>query len=53
MDYFEKKQWARAICSLLAALVITLFLSGIIGGKEMTYQLPDANAPVAADENGK
>ena len=44
MNSFEKRQWARLICCVLAVIAATLFLTGIIGGKEMTYQLPAAQA---------
>ena len=42
MDYFAKKQWIRiAVCVVLLA-VVTLFMTGVIGGgKEVTYTLPD------------
>ena len=39
MNEFKKKQGTRIALSLLAVAVAVLFLTGIIGGKAMTYQL--------------
>ncbi len=37
--HLDQKQWVRIICCAAAVLVAALFLSGIIGGKNMTYHL--------------
>ena len=51
MDYFAKKQWIRiAVCVVLLA-VVTLFMTGVIGGrKEVTYTLPDETQEAQAGE---
>ncbi len=51
MDYFAKKQWIRiAVCVVLLA-VVTLFMTGVIGGrKEVTYTLPDEKQEAQAGE---
>ena len=46
MNEFKRKQWARIGLSLIAVIVATLFLTGIIGGEHMTYSLTEkADAP--------
>ena len=42
----KKKQWTRIILSLIAVIVAALFLTGIIGGKPMTYQLEEPLTPM-------
>ena len=51
MNYFEKKQWIRLSVCAVIVIVAALFLTGIIGGKHMTYQMPDA-AGKAGDGEG-
>ena len=46
MNVFKKKQWTRIILSLIAVIVAALFLTGIIGGKPMTYQLEEPLTPM-------
>ena len=46
MNVFKKKQWTRIILSLIAVIVAALFLTGIIGGKPMTYQLKEPLTPM-------
>ncbi len=46
MNEFKKKQWARIGLSLIAAVVATLFLTGIIGGEAMTYQVKEPLTPM-------
>jgi len=37
MNEFKRKQWTRIGLSLLALIAATLFLSGIIGGKNLVF----------------
>ena len=39
MNYFEKKQWIRLILCMIVLAAVSLFLSGIIGGEHLTYNL--------------
>ena len=41
MNYFEKKQWIRLGICVVVLIAVSLFLTGIIGGKNLTYQLPE------------
>jgi len=52
MNEFKRKQWARIGLSLVAVAVAVLFLTGIIGGKAMTYQLGVNENAVSASEKG-
>ena len=52
MNEFKKKQGTRIALSLLAVAVAVLFLTGIIGGKAMTYQLGVNENAVTAVEKG-
>ena len=44
MNEFKRKQWTRIGLSLIAVIVAALFLTGIIGGKPMTYRLVDVRS---------
>ena len=47
MNNFEKRQWVRLILCVLVLIAVSLFLTGIIGGEHMTYNLTEkANGPV-------
>ena len=46
MNEFKRKQWTRIGLSLIAVVVATLFLTGIIGGKAMTYQVEEPLTPM-------
>ena len=46
MNEFKKKQWTRIALSLIAVIVAVLFLTGVIGGKPMTYQLEEPLTPM-------
>ena len=51
MNNFEKRQWVRLILCALVLIAVSLFLTGIIGGEHMTYNLAEkANGPAV---NGK
>ena len=39
MNYFEKKQWIRLILCMIVLAAVSLFLSGIIGGEHLTYNM--------------
>ena len=52
MNNFKRKQWARIGLSLVAVAVAVLFLTGIIGGKPMTYQIGVNENAVSAAEKG-
>ena len=39
MNYFEKKQWIRMVLCVIVLLGISLYLSGVIGGEHLTYNL--------------
>ncbi len=52
MNVFKKKQWTRIGLSLVAVIAATLFLTGIIGGQDMTYKLGENAAAVTAAEQG-
>ncbi len=52
MNEFKRKQWARIGLSLVAVAVAVLFLTGIIGGKPMTYQIGVNENAVSAAEKG-
>ena len=41
MNEFKRKQWTRIGLSLVAVVLASLFLAGIVGGKPMTYRLVD------------
>ena len=41
MNYFEKKQWIRLAVCAVVLVVASLFLTGIIGGEHLKYQLAD------------
>ena len=46
MNNFEKRQWVRLILCALVLIAVSLFLTGIIGGEHMTYNLAEkANGP--------
>ena len=46
MNNFEKRQWVRLILCVLVLIAVSLFLTGIIGGEHMTYNLTEkANGP--------
>ena len=38
-NYFEKKQWIRMVLCVIVLLGISLYLSGVIGGEHLTYNL--------------
>ena len=44
MNEFKRKQWTRIGLSLVAVILASLFLAGIVGGKPMTYRLVDARS---------
>ena len=46
MNVFQKKQWTRIGLSLIAVIVAVLFLTGVIGGKPMTYQVEEPLTPM-------
>jgi formate-dependent nitrite reductase cytochrome c552 subunit/major membrane immunogen (membrane-anchored lipoprotein) len=46
MNYFRKKQATRIGVSILAVAVAVIFLTGIIGGKAMTYQVKEPLTPM-------
>ena len=46
MNEFKRKQWARIGLSLIAVVVAVLFLTGVIGGKAMTYQVEEPLTPM-------
>ena len=46
MNVFKKKQWTRIGLSLIAVIVAVLFLTGIIGGKPLTYQVEEPLTPM-------
>ncbi len=37
MDYFEKKQWLRLIICAVVVIAIVLLVTGVIGGKNLTF----------------
>ena len=47
MNNFEKKQWLRLILCVLVLIAASLFLTGIIGGEHMTYNLADSAPAVS------
>ena len=46
MNEFKRKQWTRIGLSLVAVIVAVLFLTGVIGGKPMTYQVEEPLTPM-------
>ena len=55
MDFFEKKQWIRIAVCVVAVAVITLFLTGVFGGKDKltSYQLaPEGASAEETAESG-
>ena len=46
MNYFRKQQWIRIALSVVVVAVVTLFLTGVIGGKPMTYQAEEPLTPM-------
>ena len=46
MNEFKRKQWIRIGLSIAAVLVAVLFLTGIVGGKSMTYQVEEPLTPM-------
>ena len=46
MNEFKRKQWTRIGLSLIAVVVAVLFLTGVIGGKAMTYQIEEPLTPM-------
>ncbi|MBR6965650.1 MAG: ammonia-forming cytochrome c nitrite reductase subunit c552 [Clostridia bacterium] len=46
MNEFKRKQWSRIGLSLIAVVLAVLFLTGIIGGKAMTYQVKEPLTPM-------
>ena len=46
MNYFRKKQATRIGVSILAVAVAVIFLTGIIGGKPLTYQVEEPLSPM-------
>ena len=52
MNEFKKKQWARIGLSLIALIAASLFLTGLAGGKNMTYRIGDGAPEVTASEQG-
>ena len=46
MNEFKRKQWLRIGASIVALLVATLFLGGVIGGKPMTTQVQEPLTPM-------
>ena len=46
MNEFKRKQWTRIGLSLIAVIVAVLFLTGVIGGKPMTYQVEEPLTPM-------
>ena len=46
MNVFQKKQWTRIGLSLVAVIIAVLFLTGVIGGKPMTYQVEEPLTPM-------
>ena len=46
MNYFRKKQATRIGVSILAVAVAVIFLTGIIGGKPLTYQVEEPLTPM-------
>ncbi len=41
MNNFEKRQWVRLILCVLVLIAVSLFLTGILGGAHMTYNLAE------------
>jgi uncharacterized protein with FMN-binding domain len=52
MNEFKRKQWTRIALSVIAVAVAALFLTGIIGGQNMTYRLGENASAVTASEQG-
>lgn len=46
MNEFKRRQWTRIGLSLIAVIVCVLFLTGVIGGKAMTYQVKEPLTPM-------
>ena len=46
MNELKRKQWTRIGLSIVAVAVAVLFLTGIIGGKAMTYQVKEPLTPM-------
>ena len=46
MNEFKRKQWTRIGLSILAVAVAVLFLTGVIGGEPMTYQVEEPLTPM-------
>ena len=46
MNEFKRKQWTRIGLSLLAVIAAALFLTGVVGGKNMTYQVEEPLTPM-------
>ena len=52
MNEFKRKQWTRIALSVIAVAVAALFLTGIIGGQNMTYRIGENASAVTASEQG-
>ena len=52
MNEFKRKQWTRIALSVIAVAVAALFLTGIIGGRNMTYRIGENASAVTASEQG-
>ena len=52
MNVFQKKQWTRIGLSIVAVIAAALFLTGIIGGKPMTYRIGENDQELTASEQG-
>ena len=50
MNYFEKKQWIRLAVCAVVLLAVALVLTGVIGGKNLTYKLPEDTEETKAIE---
>ena len=53
MDVFKKKQWGRIGMSLLVLAVAALFLTGVIGGKPLTYSMVENKTATEAGFGGE
>ena len=52
MNYFEKKQWIRLAVCAVVLLAVSLFLTGVIGGKNLVYKMPDGTETKGALAEG-
>ncbi len=52
MNEFKKKQGARIGLSLIALIAASLFLTGLVGGKNMTYRIGEETPVVTASQQG-